>query len=298
MRRRTIALILLAALIGGSAADAQPPEESAVLVGAGDIAGCSLSGDEATAALLDTIPGTVFTAGDNVYPSGALDEFRHCYDPTWGRHKNRTLPALGNHDYATKGAAGYFAYFGRRATPFGLRYYLAKRGSWNIIILDSNIDGRIESAQGKWLRQTLAENPAACTLAIWHHPLFASHAQTDQPRDLRALWEMLYAAGADVIINGHVHAYERFAPLNPDGQPDPSGIRQFIVGTGGASLAKAPRRTHPYSEVWDVSTWGVLKLTLYPTRYEWTFVPAAGGTFTDSGSAACRLPPVLADPTR
>jgi hypothetical protein len=288
-RSALFTLLILATAATGSPSLAQSTPHDPVLVGAGDIAGCSMPGDEATARLLDSIEGTVFTAGDNVYPSGTAAEFRDCYGPSWGRYKKRTRPALGNHEYVTPGAVPYFEYFGWNAGPGRAGYYSYNLGTWHVVVLNSNVDARLESFQGKWLRHDLMANPAVCTLAYWHHPLFSSATQRDLPRDIKAIWQVLYEFGVDVVINGHVHAYERFTPQNPDGDKDVEhGIREFIVGTGGASLAnKRPVTINPNSEVWDSSTWGVLKLTLHPTGYDWEFVPVKGGTFSDSGSAPC-----------
>lgn len=261
-----------------------------VLVGAGDIASCASTGDESTAALLDAIPGTVFTTGDNVYNHGTPVEFARCYEPSWGRHRARTRPAPGNHDYGTPHAAGYFAYFGEAAGAPNKGYYSYNLGSWHIVVLNSNC-GAVGgcgpgSPQERWLRADLAAHPAACTLAYWHHPRFSSgpHGGT---MAVQAFWQALYEAGAELVLNGHDHLYERFAPQDPDGRRDEErGIRQFTVGTGGASLY-AVGRPAPNSEVVNTTTYGVLKLTLYPDRYEWEFVPVPGGRFTDSGSGTC-----------
>jgi hypothetical protein len=271
-------------------AQSQTPEVGdPVLVGAGDIAACSLPGDEATAKLIDQIEGTVFTAGDNVYPDGSPEAFETCYGPSWGRFKKRTYASLGNHDYVWPLGQGYFDYFGRRGGPHGLGFYSFDLGKWHIIVLNSNIDARpVESRQAIWLRDDLKTHPAVCTLAIWHHPVFSSRASDNADR-MRGLWQILYDRGVDVVINGHIHYYERLAPMNSDGWPDlDRGIREFIVGTGGATLAKdTGKDTHPASEIRDSSTWGVLKLTLHPASYEWAFIPVEGGIFRDEGSAAC-----------
>ena len=156
-----------------------------VLVGAGDIAACDSNGDEATAELLDDIAGTVFTAGDNAYEFGTPVEFQNCYDPTWGRHKERTRPAAGNHDFATPGAAGYFAYFGAAAGPPGLGYYSYDHAGWHIVVLESNRQVLLDDAvQQSWLRQDLAANPARCTVAYWHHPRFSSGSISSNRRPL------------------------------------------------------------------------------------------------------------------
>jgi Calcineurin-like phosphoesterase len=261
-----------------------------VLVGAGDIAHCLSTGDTATAALLDTIAGTVFTAGDNVYPSGSTNDFRDCYDPTWGRHKARTRPAPGNHDYKTPGAVGYYGYFGAAAGDPMTGYYSYDLGTWRIIVINSNctfIGGcQAGSPQEQWLRADLAAHPTACTLAYWHHPRFSSGPNHGSDPQMQPIWQALYDAGADVVVSGHDHDYERFAPQDPTGIADPNGIRSFVVGTGGSRLNPISTPI-ANSEVHNDDTFGVLKLTLHPTSYDWEFVPVAGGTFSDSGSDAC-----------
>ena len=261
----------------------------AVLVGAGDIARCGREGDEATAVLLDRIPGIVFTAGDNAYPSGRNRDFRECYDAGWGRHRARTRPAPGNHEYASPNAEPYFDYFGDLAGPRDRGYYSYEAGSWHVVVLNSNcgaVGCRRGSEQEQWLREDLAAHRTACTVAYWHHPRFSSgmHGNHDRVKDF---WDALYEAGADVVVVGHDHDYERFAPMTPDGELDTArGIRQFVVGTGGGDLRRF-EQTVPNSEVRESGTYGVLKLTLRPNRYDWEFVPAAGATFTDSGTGTC-----------
>jgi hypothetical protein len=267
--------------------DTPPPVEDPVLVGAGDIAYCEGDGDDITARLLDTIPGTVYTTGDNVYPSGSSQQFADCYGPSWGRHKDRTYPSLGNHDYGVAGAAGYFDYFGPVAGNPGEGYYSYDLGEWHIIALNSVIQVSPGSPQEQWLRSDLAAHPAVCTLAYWHYPLFSSGAVHGGDPSMRPLWQALYDYGADVVLTGHEHNYERFGPQDPLGNADPAGgIREFVVGSGGRShygfgvpLAN--------SEVRNGDTYGVLKLTLHPTSYSWEFIPEPGKTFTDFGSAAC-----------
>src|SRR5688500_7706309 len=256
-----------------------------VFVGAGDIANCSRSEDEATAKLLDGIAGTIFTVGDNAYPDGTLTQFNNCYAPTWGRHKSRTKPSPGNHDYHVSGAAGYFDYFGAAAGDRSKGYYSYNLGAWHIISLNSEISQSAGSAQEQWLRADLAANPKICTLAYWHKPRFSS-GQHGNIAGSQALWQALYDYGADVVLNGHDHTYERFAPQNPNGQADPKGIREFIVGTGGAGLYPFPD-IQPNSQVRNNTTYGVLKLTLHSSSYDWQFIPVAGQTFTDSGTANC-----------
>ena len=269
------------------------PSGTAVLVGAGDIADCTRTGDEATADLLDGIPGTVFTLGDNVYEDGTDAEFANCYDPNWGRHKARTKPSVGNHEYNTPGASGYYNYFGAAAGDPTKGYYSYDEGDWHIIVLNSNcsqVGGcGANDPQGQWLEADLAANPRTCTLAYWHHPLFSSGGNDLKSQDF---WTLLYEAGADLVLNGHKHSYERFALQDPNGVADPEhGIRQIVVGTGGAGLSSLPPQAAPNSEVKDSSSEGVLKLTLQPTSYDWEFIPIPGDTLTDSGSASCVSPP-------
>lgn len=265
------------------------PPPPAVFVGAGDIAGCSSSGDEATANLLDNITGTVFTLGDNVYDSGTAAEFTNCYAPqtTWGRHKARTRPSPGNHDYVTAGAAGYYGYFGSAAGDPAKGYYSYDLGDWHIIALNSHIARTVGSAQEQWLRADLAANPKTCTLAYWHHPRFSSGSGHGNDTSVQPFWQALYDYNADVILSGHDHDYERFGPQTPAGAADTNrGIREFIVGTGGRShYALGTLKAN--SQVFDGATYGVLKLTLGTGGYDWEFVHVAGATFTDAGSASC-----------
>jgi calcineurin-like phosphoesterase family protein len=264
------------------------PGAGAVFVGAGDIASCSVTGDEATAKLLDQISGTVFNLGDNAYNNGTLAEFNNCYEPTWGRHKSRTKPATGNHEYNTTGASGYFTYFGAAAGDPAKGYYSYDLGAWHIIVLNSNCPNvggcNAGSPQEQWLRQDLAAHPATCTLAYWHHPLFGSGASSTRTKPL---WQALYAYNADVVLNGHAHNYQRFAPQDPNGNLDlQRGIREFVVGTGGISHGTTTTLI-ANTEVFNGLTFGVLKLTLRGSDYSWQFVPEAGKTFTDSGTGTC-----------
>jgi hypothetical protein len=265
-----------------------PPTQSAVLVGAGDIAYCDSSQDEATAALLDGIEGTVYTLGDNVYEDGTSSEFAQCYEGSWGRHKGRTKPSAGNHEYKTDGAAGYFDYFAEAAGERGKGYYSYELGGWHIVVLNSNckkVACDAGSAQAAWLRADLQASDTRCTLAYWHHPRFSSGDHGDHA-EVSAFWEDLYADGADVVLASHDHDYERFAPQNPNGGLDlEHGIRQFVVGTGGKSLDPFAS-TQDNSEVRNNQSYGVLKLTLLADSYAWEFIPASGD-FRDSGQQAC-----------
>ena len=256
-----------------------------MLVGAGDIGVCGTDGPHRTAALLDTIGGIVFTAGDNAYPDGTRDDFLNCYDPSWGRHRSRTRPSPGNHDYETPGASGYFDYFGPNAGPPGRGYYSFMAGAWLVVSLNSNVASGAGSAQLAWLRQELQSQRAACVAAIWHHPFASSGPHGSDPR-MRDVWRTLMEFNADVVINGHDHVYERFTTIDADGFPSAAGMRAFVAGTGGAApYAFGPPR--PGSESRGAA-WGVLKLTLWPDLYEWEFIPAAGHSFRDQGSSACR----------
>jgi len=256
----------------------------------GDIASCRSTGDEDTAALLGGINGTVATFGDNAYESGTSAEFARCYDPSWGQFKARTKPSVGDGEYETAGASGYFNYFGEAAGDPQEGYYSYDLGSWHVIVLNSNcseVGGcGAGSAQERWLRSDLEANPSACTAAHFHYPRFSS-SERGSSSAVAPFWEALYEAGADVVLSGHAHNYERFAPQTPSGQADPAqGIRQFVVGTGGRSLISFGA-VQANSKVRIADTYGVIKLTLHPEGYEWQFVTAPGGMEADSGSASC-----------
>lgn len=256
-----------------------------MLIGAGDIADCRSPGAEQTARLLDRLDGTIFTAGDNAYPDGSANDYQQCYGPTWGRHRARTRPSPGNHEYHSPGAAPYFQYFGANAGPAGAGYYSYDLGAWHVLSLNSEIDTTPGSAQDQWLRRDLDANKRPCTVAYWHKPLFSSGPHGGFG-GVRPLWRTLYEYGVDVVIAGHDHLYERFAPQDPDGAADPNrGIRQFTLGTGGAEHYEGANM-RPNSEVRG-GDWGVLALTLEPAGYRWEFVPVEGATFRDAGTAPC-----------
>jgi Calcineurin-like phosphoesterase len=260
-----------------------------VLVGAGDIADCALDSGAATAALLDTIEGTVFTAGDNAYPDGSAAQFHDCYAPTWGHHLERTKPTAGNHDWLTKGLAGYRDYFGEKAGPADASWYSFDLGAWHVIVLDSDcvfVGGCLPaSPQGVWLGADLKASTAECTMAIWHHPRFSS-GEHGNDASVWPFWDALYRGKADVVVNGHDHDYERFGPQDPAGREDKAaGIREFVVGTGGAVLRDFPT-VAAHSEVRIASTFGVIRFVLHPTSYEWSFI-ATSGTVADSGTGPC-----------
>lgn len=278
-----------------------PPGGTAVVAAAGDIS-CdpvdpNYSGGvagfcqhRATSNLVVSMnPIAVLGLGDMQYNVGGLGDFRTAYAPTWGRFDAKMFPVPGNHEYGTPNADGFFSYFGARAGQGGLGYYSFDIGAWHTIALNSNcsvVGCGPGSAQDAWLRADLAAHPARCTLAFFHHPLFGSgHGTTDEA--VRPLWDVLHAAGAELIINGHAHNYERFAAKTPAGANNAAGIRQITVGTGGEDLQPFIAGVQPASETRNSSSFGVLRLTLTPTGYSFQFVPAAGGTFTDSGSGTC-----------
>jgi len=267
-----------------------PGTDAQTLLAAGDIASCSSTGDEATAALLAQHGGAVLALGDLVYETGTPTEFTNCYHPSWGVEKARTHPVVGNHEYGTPGASGYFGYFGAAAGDPAKGYYSFDRAGWHVVVLNSNcseVGGcGAGSAQEQWLRADLAANPTQCTLAAWHHPRFSS-GTTKGTNSVQALWQALYDADAEIVLAGHAHVYERFAPQTATGALDLSrGIRQFTVGTGGKSLSSFGS-TQPNSEVRSNSAYGILRLTLGDGTYSWSFLPVAGKTFTDSGTATC-----------
>jgi LysM repeat protein len=274
--------------------------DSPVIVAAGDIANCHNREADLTAYLVETIGGTVLPIGDLAYEVGSITEFNNCYGPTWGRFKDRTRPAPGNHEYGAGNASGYFTYFGDIATPLEpgctndcKGYYSYRLGEWVLFALNSEIPSQTGSEQEQWLRAQLAANPSRCTLAYWHRPMFTSGRQRGAAIDL---YRALYDYGADVVLVAHEHNYERFAPQDPNGQLDNErGIRQFVVGTGGAPLHDF-RFIQPNSEVRNSETFGVLKMTLHPDSYDWEFIPIEGQTFADSGSGACVMAPGVPAP--
>ncbi len=264
-----------------------------VLLAAGDIASCDTQGDEQTAAILGRYPtAAIATLGDNAYPHGTAAAFQNCYAPSWGQFRDRTHPAVGNHDYDTAGASGYFGYFGSAAGDPKKGWYSYDLGDWHVVVLNSNcseVGGcGAGSAQEQWLRADLAAHPSTCTLAYWHHPRFTS-GWVGNDAETATLWGVLQSYGADLVMSGHAHNYERFAPQNSSGAADPAGLREIVVGTGGEGLEVLGARA-ANSVVVNAVTLGVLKLTLHPTSYDWDFLPVAGQTFTDAGSAECNVP--------
>lgn len=294
MRRlacRAAAASLALAAAGAHAAPA------VTVFAAGDIARCEAaapkwSGAAATAAIVSAglardPSAAVLTLGDHTYPYGRAAEFSSCYAPTWGRFRDRTWPSPGNHEYATKDAAPYFAYFGERA---GKGYYSVDLGAWHLVSLNSGLSGATMQEQLAWLRQDLAGRKARCTLAYWHIPLYSSGGHAPNPV-MREAWRILYQAGADLVLSGHDHDYERFAPQDADGRLDAArGMRQFVVGTGGAYPTPF-RWPVAHTESRENSRFGVLRLKLLDDGYEWRFLPVAGtedqGPVPDHGSGRC-----------
>ncbi|HEX6184858.1 MAG TPA: metallophosphoesterase [Pyrinomonadaceae bacterium] len=296
-----------------------PPGAAAspVLIGAGDIGQCRRQANgtyrpqgtkaEATAKLVESLlpddpaMGVVFVAGDNVYSQGTAQQYKECYDPTWGRFRSRTRPVPGNHEYMREGrpqaawyARDYFDYFGEeRAGRRAEGFYSYDLGEWHIVALNSELKGAPMRRQQEWLAEDLTRNPRRCTLAYWHRPLFTSghHGVKSDPPGvdptMREVWRTLDEMGADVIVNGHDHHYERFHPQDADGRADPNGVTEFVVGTGGVTLRneEVPPASRRNSAAFDKFTWGVLRLTLHPDSYEFEFHAAAtrlpGHVFTD-----------------
>jgi hypothetical protein len=267
-------------------APSSPPSGSAVLVGAGDIAACGRTGDDATAALIDGIAGTVFTLGDNAYEEGTLQQFRDCYHPSWGRFKSRTKPTIGNHEYLTPNGQGYRDYFG----VTGPTYYAYNAGSWRVYALDSDC-GKVGgcgpgSPQYEWLKRDLEANPRTCSMAYMHHPKWTIGPHANDEGGAGVFWSLLHQHGVELIVAGHDHNYQRWTPMRPDGTPDPNGIRLIVNGAGGKNHT-IPNRSDSRVQAKNHDTFGVTKLTLGPTSYGFEFIPEAGKTFRDSGTTAC-----------
>lgn len=282
-------LILTIAWAGGVRAQSTDP----VLVGAGDVVQCSrgeFQNSQATANLLDSIPGTVFVVGDLVYPDSSGNYFAKCWAPTWGRFRNRMIPTVGNHGYNAPGAPEYYSYFGPKAGDPQKGYYSFNLGAWHVVVLNAECSGiggcGATSPEGTWLQSDLAANPAVCTLALWHEPLYTSETGLAST-SVRPFWQILYNAGADLVVNGHAHNYERFAAQDPSGNLDQThGIREIIAGTGG-EYTSCSGSAITNSEMRICNANGVLKLTLHASSYDWQFIPVAGQTATDSGTTSC-----------
>lgn len=271
-----------------SAAPTQTPTPEPVLIAAGDIASCDLEGDAATAALIEDLEGTVLALGDLAYPAGSDATYRDCYGPTWGAFLDRTNPAIGNHDLQADGGAAYHRYFGERAGTAGEGWYSFDIGDWHVVVLNSNcelIACGPGSPQHDWLTADLADSSAPCTLAAMHHPRFSSGPHGDYT-PVAPLWDALDAADADLLLVGHDHIYERFAPQDGSGAAAADGLRQITAGTGGYTLYAA-ERVAPNSELIIDDALGVLVLSLHPDSYDWSFIGVDGAEL-DSGSADCR----------
>ena len=265
-----------------------------ILVGAGDIGDCTDGCTESTGALLDRIGGTVFAAGDLAYEDGDASDFADCYDPGWGRHKVRTRPAVGNHEYHVEGAADYFAYWGAVAGTAGEGWYSFDLAGWHVVVLNSHC-GEVGCGPGspqlEWLEADLAASGAACTAAIFHHARYSSGDHGGHP-SVVPFWEALHAHGAELVLNGHDHSYERLETIRPDGTRDDAfGLRQIIAGTGGKNLSVFPQPPLAITAVRDNHHFGVLRLDLRSDGYDWAFVPVVEGGFADAGSGVCHGPP-------
>lgn len=274
------------------------PGASVTVYAAGDIADCrygpgpvypvAKTADLLFPLLQQDSAARVLALGDNAYQKGSLAEYNHCYQPTWGKFKDRTHPSPGNHEYQTPDAQGYFDYFGAAAGPDKRGYYRVQLGAWQVYSLNSNLKDLAQQQQLAWLKQELASNPARCTLAYWHHPMFSSGPHgNSKSKNVPELWNLLAAAKVDLILNGHDHHYERFAAQDANGQSDSAdGMVQFVVGTGGSGLyeMKALKKNSKAAQDKEL---GVLKLVLKEDGFDWQFLPVAGGSFADSGSQAC-----------
>ena len=282
-------VLCVAALVTAACGGEVPfdgPRQRVSLVAAGDVASCWWRADEATARILDRMDGVVAVLGDAVYQSGTESQFADCYAPTWGRHLDRTRPALGNHERRTEKGGPYYRYFGARAGKPGEGWYSYRHDGWHVVVLNTEEDIKAGSPQLRWLAADLRANPSRCTMAYMHRPRFSSGKHGGSSRVLDA-WRVLYGAGVDVVLAGHDHVYERFAPLTPDGERDGErGIVSFVVGTGGAPLYGRGDE-QPHSLALSNSVHGVLAFRFQPDGYSWEFVPVAGDRFHDRGEARC-----------
>lgn len=288
-----------AALAGGTiflpmiSSPGTPPPTSAsdpVILAAGDIAKCGMPGAQQTAAIIQGIPGTVLALGDNAYDNGLASEYTNCYDPTWGVFKDRTKPVPGNHDYITANASGYYGYYGAAAGDPTLGYYSFNVGTWHILAINSNCNPvggcGIHTPEDTWVKADLAATTAKCVLAFWHHPYYSSGSTGSTPQ-MATIWKDLYTAGADVVLVGHEHNYERFAPQGLNATADPvSGVAEFVVGTGGGNFTELVFPLQPNSMASAQNVYGVLKMILHPTSYSWEFI-SVDGSYTDKGTANC-----------
>ncbi|OUC96210.1 discoidin domain-containing protein [Streptosporangium minutum] len=267
------------------------PGDSFVVAAAGDIAAqCTASSSSCahpkTAAQVQAMnPEFVITMGDNQYDDARLSDFQNYYDKTWGKFKSKTRPVAGNHEtYDPAGTyAGYKGYFGSIATPQGKTYYSYDRGNWHFVALDSNYFD--QTAQINWLKADLAANTKSCIAAYWHHPLFSSGEHGNDPVS-KPVWKILYDARADLVLNGHDHHYERFAPQNPDAQATPDGIVEILGGMGGASPYNI-ENVQPNSLKRLQDVYGVLKLKLGPDTFSSQLIGTDGAVKDSSPTYTC-----------
>jgi hypothetical protein len=295
--RFAAALALVAGALCWPHGNVRSQTTDVVLIGAGDIAdglGFNLSGAFATAALLDANPtATVFAVGDQAYGHSTDGDFARSYDPTWGRAKLRTIPVIGHHEYDSLNGLGFFNYFGPAAGDPSKGYYSLDLGAWHIVVLNSEcsyVPGGcgVGSPQETWLVNDLAAHTQACTLALFHEPLYTSSSEITPNTAIQPLWQDLYNFNVDLVVNGHGHNHERFAPQDANGNLDTAkGIIEIVVGTGGVEHAPFNSTIAPNSLIRNADTFGVLKLTLHQSSFDWQFVPVAGQTFTDSGTQTC-----------
>jgi hypothetical protein len=270
---------------GGGGGDGRPTGLTVTMLGAGDIGQCGSPAVAQTARLVAGLDGDLLLAGDIAYFQGTAANFRECFNPFWGQFRSRWHPVPGNHEYESAGAAPYFAYFGEAAGPPGLGYYSFEAGDWVILMLNSNIPATRGSPQWEFARGVLERQRTPCTMAVWHHPLFSSGPNGDNP-SMRDMWALLEANRAEVVFSGHDHLYERFARQNADGSADPiNGIRQFIAGTGGAELYNFVRASRNSEE--RIMKFGVVRFTLRPAQVDWEFL-ATDGSIGDRGLDTCR----------
>jgi acid phosphatase type 7 len=277
----SLVVALVLTLTGGRPISASAAGTSVIVIGAGDISSCNNTNDSKTAQLLGLMtPNVVFTLGDNAYEKGTLTEYKNCYNPAWGVWKSRTKPVPGNHEYETSGATGYYGYFG---VP---QYYAYNTGEWRVYALNSEIDTSATSAQAQWLKKDLAANPKACVMAYWHRARWSSGSDHGSDSKTQPLWAILYDAKADLVLTGHSHNYERFAPMDKSGKAVSVGLQEIVIGTGGMShdgfgtVLSASRARNG-------NTFGVLRLYLSPDRYSWRFLPVSGQTYSDTGTIMC-----------
>lgn len=285
-------VIVAVAVLRPWEADGSGDAGTVTVLAAGDIARCSDDGDEQTARLVQDDPAAaVLALGDLAYNNGTAEEFEECYGPTWGQFTSRTYPVPGNHEYGTDDAAPYFDYFGDRAGERGKGWYSFDLGAWHVVAINSNCDA-VDCAEGseqeQWLRADLEADESRCTLAFWHAPRFSSGGSHGGTRSVEDLWQVLLDHDVELLLSGHEHLYERTAPLDADGEVDEStGIRQFVVGTGGGNFYDlGPRITGSEAAIVDVN--GVLRLSLDADSFAWDFVPVTEDGADDRGSDACR----------